>query len=110
MKVLGSPDLSFLRFLCLEEMNATITTILHALSPLLVLLVTVVDLILLLRSQISEGLENTIIRICFTTPKKRQALSLRCSRVSEWECWEATGTGVRPQGKWKSQGCSMHRV
>lgn len=66
VKVLGSPDLSFLRFLCLEEMNATITTILHALSPLLVLLVTVVDLILLLRSQISEGLETTILRTCFT--------------------------------------------
>ena len=47
--MLGSPDLSLLRFLCLEEMKATITTILNALPPLLVLLFIVVDLTLLLQ-------------------------------------------------------------
>lgn len=46
--MLGSPDLSLLRFLCLEGLKATLNTILYALPRLLVLLFTVVDLILFL--------------------------------------------------------------
>lgn len=46
--MLGSPDLSLLRFLRLGEIKATAITTLHTLPPLLVLLVTVVDLILFL--------------------------------------------------------------
>lgn len=67
--MLGSPDLSLLRFLCLEEVKTrnhhhTLHTALF-----LVLLVIVVDLILLQETNF-RGLENTIIRAASAIPKK----------------------------------------
>lgn len=65
--MLGSPDLSLLRFLCLEEMKTLNHH--HTLHTALFLVLFVVDLILLQETNF-RGLENTIIRAASAIPKK----------------------------------------